>query len=279
MKNYARSRAFLITLMLFTLFSIKAQAQHNEQYTFKYPKDFFYNDRAVMQFNPSKHRKIGVLIQNQTNRSLPDIVNMIFNTSPFDRYKHFFYFRIVNELNEDMANNNVHATRAYDYSGKPISGGLSATQGNGAFNMTFIKFGLQDVIRCSCKGVTISTNQGNFAFVGEDSILHEIGHAFAGLADEYSHPAASEFMAINIEDRNARMLKWNGLLQQGFLPNKRVKRVELINGVDKGRFLIPSDNCYMNNHGNPKDNRYCPVCQIAIIDRISQLASIETPWR
>ena len=69
--------------------------------------------------------------------------------------------------------------------------------------------------------------------------------------------------------------KWNGLIEQGFLPNRRIERIEIVNDYwIEDRFMIPSNNCYMNNHRNPEDDRYCPVCQLAIIDRISQLSGV-----
>jgi hypothetical protein len=177
-----------------------------------------------------------------------------------------------------MASNNTFSTRAYDYNGRAINGGLSTSAGRGSFNLIFLTFGMKEVIQCSCNGVTIHTNQGNFSFAEEDSILHEIGHAFAELADEYSHPRASNFDAINLEDRGTHRPKWNGLIEQEFLPDRRIERIEAVNGLDRGRFMIPSNNCYMNNHRNPGDDRYCPVCQLAIIDRISQLSGATFPW-
>ncbi len=273
-----RLKNLFIAMFLITLPFEQVLAQNDGRYSFKYPGDFFSSGGAVVEFDASAHNKIGVLVTNRTTRSLSEITRMIFNTSPFDRYKQFFYFRIEDEFREDMANNNIFSTRAYDYSGRPINGGLPISEGRGSFNLTFLKFGMKEVIQCSCNGATIHTNQGNFSFVGEDSILHEIGHAFAELADEYSHPRASNFAAVNLEDRRANNLKWDGLIEQGFLPDRRIKRIETVNGLDSGRFLIPSNNCYMNNHRNPKDDRYCPVCQLAIIGRIAQLSSVTPPW-
>ncbi|MBS1259663.1 MAG: hypothetical protein MAG551_02738 [Candidatus Scalindua arabica] len=273
-----RFKNLFIAMFLIILPFEQVLAQNDGRYSFKYPGNFFSQDGAVVEFDTSVHDKIGVLVTNRTTRSLSEITRMIFNTSPFDRYKQFFYFRIEDEFREDMTNNNTSSTRAYDYSGSPINGGLPVSEGRGSFNLTFLKFGVEEVIQCSCNGATIHTNQGNFSFVGEDSILHEIGHAFAVLADEYSHPRASNFTATNLEDRGANNLKWNGLIGQGFLPNRRIKRIEAVNGLDKGRFIIPSNNCYMNNHRNPEDDRYCPVCQLAIIDRISQLSGVTHPW-
>ncbi len=273
-----RFKNLFIAMFLITLPFEQVLAQNDGRYSFKYPGDFFSSAGAEVEFDASAHNKIGVLVTNRTTRPLSEITRMIFNTSPFDRYKQFFYFRIEDEFREDMVNNNTLSTRAYDYSGRPISGGLPISEGRGSFSLIFLKFGIKEVIKCSCNGATIHTNQGNFSFVGEDSILHEIGHAFAGLADEYSHPRASNFAAVNLEDRHASNLKWDGLIEQRFLPDRRIKRIETVNGFDRGRFIIPSNNCYMNNHRNPEDDRYCPVCQLAIIDRIAQLSGVTPPW-
>jgi hypothetical protein len=252
--------------------------QHDGRYAFKYPGDFFSDGGRVLAFNPSMHRRIGILVQNRTGIPLQEIAGMVFKSSPFDSYRQFFYFRIEHEFQEDLARNNASFPRAYDYSGRAIPGGLPTTGGQGAFNMVFMKFGLKEVIQCSCSGATIHTSRGNFSYVGEDSILHETGHALAGLADEYSHPAASDFAAMNIEDRRTRRVKWSGLIEQGFLPDSRIERREIIGGIDRGQFLIPSNNCYMNNNRSPNDDRYCPVCQLAIIARISQLSGAPVPW-
>ena len=273
-----RFSGLLIIMLLLALSSGRVLAQQDERYSFEYPGDFFNYGGEEVEFNASVHRKIGVLVSNRTTLPLSEITRMIFNTSPFDRYKQFFYFRIEGEFREDMANNNTLSTRAYDYDGRAMNGGLPVSEGRGAFNLIFLRFGMKEVIQCSCSGATIHTNQGNFSFVGEDSILHEIGHAFAELADEYSHPRASNFAAVNLEDRGTHRPKWNGLIEQGFLPNRKIERIEIVNGRDRGRFMIPSNNCYMNNHRNPEDDRYCPVCQLAIIDRIAQLSGAIPLW-
>jgi hypothetical protein len=274
-----KSKSFFIAMSLLLLPIGQALGQQDGRYFFKYPGVFFNDGGEEIEFDATADRKIGVLVSNRTTRPLSEITRMIFNASPFDRYKQFFYFRIEEEFREDMASNNILSTRAYDSDGRAINGGLSVSEGSGSsFNLTFLTFGRKEVIQCSCSGATIHTNQGNFSFAGEDSILHEIGHAFAELADEYSHLRASNFAAVNLEDRGTHRPKWNMLTEQGFLPNSRIERIETVNGLDRGRFIIPSNNCYMNNHRNPGDDRYCPVCQLAIIDRISQLSGATSPW-
>ena len=272
-----KSKSFFVMMLLLFLPIGQVLAQQDGRYFFRYSGGFFDRGGEEVEFNASV-RKIGVLVSNRTTRPLSEITRMIFNSSPFDRYNQFFYFRIEEEFREDMVNNNTVSTRAYDYNGRAIKGGLPTSEGRGSFNLTFLTFGMKEMIQCSCNGATIHTNQGNFSFAGEDSILHEIGRAFTDLADEYSHPAASNFAAVNLEDRDTHIAKWNGLIEQGYLPNRRIERIETVNGMDIGEFVIPSNNCYMNNHRNPADDRYCPVCQLTIINRISQLSGVTIPW-
>ncbi len=216
-----KSKNVFIMILLLLLPIGQVLAQHDGRYSFEYPGNFFNYGGEEVEFNASVHRKIGVLVSNRTTRPLSEITRMIFNTSPFDRYKQFFYFRIEEEFREDMASNNILSARAYDYDGRAIDGGLPVSEGRGSFNLIFLTFGMKEVIQCSCNGATIHTNQGNFYFAGEDSILHEIGHAFAELADEYSHPRASNFAAVNLGDRGAHRPKWNGLIEQRFLTNRK----------------------------------------------------------
>ena len=68
------------------------------------PLVFLVTEAKRLSFNASVHRKIGVLVSNRTTLPLSEITRIIFNTSPFDRYKQFFYFRIEDEFREDMAN-------------------------------------------------------------------------------------------------------------------------------------------------------------------------------
>ncbi|MEK6765696.1 MAG: hypothetical protein AABY49_05645 [Planctomycetota bacterium] len=160
-----------IAMILLSLPLEQALAQHDGRYAFNYPRDFFSSGGKEVEFNTSVRNKIGVLVTNRTTRMLSEITRMIFSAPPFDRYKQVFYFRIEDEFREDMANNNTISTRAYDYNGRPINSGLSISEGQGSFNLFFLKFGIKEVIKCSCNGATIHTNQGNFSFAGENDSI------------------------------------------------------------------------------------------------------------
>ena len=89
-----RLKNLFIAMALITLPFEQALAQNDGRYSFKYPGDFFSPGGAEVEFDAPVHDKIGVLVTNRTTRSLSEITSMIFNTSPFDRYKQFFTFAL-----------------------------------------------------------------------------------------------------------------------------------------------------------------------------------------
>jgi len=56
-----------------------------------------------------------------------------------------------------------------------------------------------------------------------------------------------------------------------------VLAAEMKEGEDIGIYSIPSSVCVMN-HPEKSNGRFCPVCQLQLIDRISQLTGTKTPW-
>jgi hypothetical protein len=99
--------------------------------------------------------------------------------------------------------------------------------------------------------------------VSDVSVIHEFGHAFARLGDEY--PEGSTADAANL----ARLLPapWDPLLRSSLLPEP-LRR-------DKS-FLVPSPDCHMANR--PLPTRFCPVCQLEIHARLWELAGAPLPW-
>ena len=81
----------------------------------------------------------------------------------------------------------------------------------------------------------------------------------------------------NLDYRSHDILKWQPLIEQGFIPDKRIPRIQRENGVDTGRFLIPTENCCMNNRIQDTIG-YCPVCQLQIIAAISRLSGVRPAW-
>lgn len=118
--------------------------------------------------------------------------------------------------------------------------------------------------------------------------IHEIGHSFAALADEYATPAAvNEYFSSHREpwEENVTTLAdfskkkiWNSLLKKGTavptpVTDKNMKIVGVFEGAgyqEKGVYR-PVYNCMMRTLGG--DKTFCPVCSEAMsrmIDRYTK---------
>lgn len=108
-----------------------------------------------------------------------------------------------------------------------------------------------------------------------DVIIHEFGHGFAGLADEYYYAGSSEHM-YNLElepwEPNITSLvdfseKWGDMMDEETpVPTPRKRKYEQTIGVFEGGgyepkgMYSPHMDCLMNSLGHD----FCPVCQRAI---------------
>ncbi|MBI4567206.1 MAG: hypothetical protein HY719_02290, partial [Planctomycetes bacterium] len=246
-------------------------ADETVRYLTRYDDKFFLDGAPPLDLSAEMVRPIGVHVDlGGADLSLQNVANEVFRHSPLDRYRGAFYFRLVNELEVELERD-LPSPTAYDSYGLRIPGGKPIVSGQVGF---YLYFNRVDRAACGCAGFSA----GNEANVTKDSLMHEIGHAFAGLGDEYDSTAASKAPAPNLELRAAPRLKWQGLIDQGHVPADRVPRVEMIGERDDGQYLVPSRRCFMNNHLNPPDERYCPVCQLAIIDAICRITGVAPPW-
>ena len=109
-----------------------------------------------------------------------------------------------------------------------------------------------------------------------DVIIHEFGHGFAGLADEYYYAGASEHMynlAVEPWEPNITSLvdfsgKWGDMMDEETpVPTPRKKKYVHTIGVFEGGgyeaegMYSPHMDCLMNTF---KGHEFCPVCQRAI---------------
>lgn len=128
----------------------------------------------------------------------------------------------------------------------------------------------------------------NFYNVGVNSngssakiLIHEFGHGFAGLADEYydSSTAYGTFYNLNIEpwEPNITTLKhfdkkWKDMVKRRTpIPTPDTKKYRKTVGVFEGGgysakgIYRPMEDCLMKSF---KGNKFCPVCQRAILRMI-----------
>jgi IgA Peptidase M64/Peptidase M64 N-terminus len=107
--------------------------------------------------------------------------------------------------------------------------------------------------------------------------IHEFGHGFAGLADEYynTEVAFSEFYPLHVEpwEPNITTLvnfgsKWNGLLNDSIpVPTPAIAQYKNVLGVFEGGGYTAKDvyrpkmDCLMNSF---RGNKFCAACEQAI---------------
>lgn len=105
-------------------------------------------------------------------------------------------------------------------------------------------------------------------------VVHEFGHSFAGLADEYAYdgtPGADQTFAVEPWQKNVTAKvdfasKWKDLYEQGV--------VGLVEGAayqPKG-YWRPCEDCRMRTNESPE---FCPVCRRAIVETILYLTEPE----
>ena len=108
-------------------------------------------------------------------------------------------------------------------------------------------------------------------------VVHEFGHSFAGLADEYfyeddtmtdTYPLDIEPLEQNISTRIDFASKWENMLIKGTpIPTPTAERKKYPVGVYEGGgysakgIYRPAYDCRMRTNGYPE---FCPVCQRAI---------------
>ena len=268
-----------------------------ERYLIDYPEDFFDKKGNQVPFNQKLHLKIGVVIKNKSRMSITQILNVIFSVSPIDRYRHFFVF-IDHDVLEKIKRRNDFFVEAYNSYGRKIPGGFDIENSSVRAGLIVLKVDDYEFTRTG----TLGYARNKLAVAQKMTILHELGHVLASLGDEYSMSELNDeqkkingvLEAIgvpyyhdkykvwtteraNLDYRRHKVLKWQPLIDQGFIAPERIKRVQVENGVDVGRFLIPTQRCIMNRI--VEDHmEFCPVCQLEIIDSISRLSGVILPW-
>ena len=224
---------------------LRTRAHDDTRYRRAYDPAFFEPGGAAIPFDASKHR-IGITLEPGAEVSPSEVATLLFGAAPLDRYRAWFFIRRADDF---------PAPKAYDAFGNPMEpvpyGDLEGT--------VFLHF--KDPASFA-KGV-LGYATGCHAFVQGTSLLHEVGHAFAGLGDEYA--GGSRDGAANLF--RDPTVPWMPLVTSGVLP------APLRRDAD---FFIPSDHCYLNN--SPGQRRYCPVCQLEIHARMADLAGVPLPW-
>lgn len=275
---------------------LRDEMYFDDRYTYTYPKDFFRTGGKRVWFNQNLHLKIGILVNNRSGMSMAEVIAEIFTVAPLDRYRDFFVFVNKDDVDRGRRNRNFFI-RAYNGYGREIPGGFDIGESSIRAGLIVLHVESYEFTKTGTKGYA----KNQTATAQKMTILHELGHAFAELGDEYSikeneydlekreayntvglsfdylHRKVWDSEYPNIDYRGREILKWQPLVDQGFIPDRRFPRIQLQNGVDHGRFVTPTGTCLMNRILHDK-MEFCPVCQLQIIDRISELSGVMPPW-
>lgn len=223
----------------------RIRLRNDARYRRPYERSFFELGAPAVPVDALK-RRIGITLEAGSTVTPREVGTALFGTAPLDRYRAWFYFRKA----EDFP-----ATRAWDTYGNAMEevpyGDLEGT--------VFLHFKDPSSFQQGVLGYTA----GCHAFVQGASLLHEFGHAFARLGDEYEDGSRDD--APNLFKREPA--SWSPLVDARLLPPPLRRDAD---------FLVPSDNCFLNNR--PTQDRFCPVCQLEIHARIAELAGAPLLW-
>jgi len=238
-------QAILARPALLSVVEERRRVKDDSRYRQAYDRSFFEPGQRPVD-RPSAARRIGITIETGPALPLPEAAARLFAAAPLDRYRDWFRLRKAEEF---------PAARAYDSYGQS-AGDVPYDDLDGT---VFLRFRDPKTFDPGVLGYT----KGCEAFVSDVSMLHEFGHAFARLGDEY--PEGSAVDAPNVA-RQAPTA-WERLIAGATLPEP-VRR-------DKST-LVPSADCHMANRPTP--TRYCPVCQLEIHARMWELVGAPLPW-
>jgi hypothetical protein len=238
-------RAILDRPALLAVIQDRRRGRDDSRYERDWSRSFFEPGQPAVP-RPPGSRRIGITVETGPGVSLPEVAERIFAAAPLDRYRDWFRFRRAEEF---------PSPRAYDSFGA-VAGDVPYDDLDGT---VFLRYRDPKSFEPGVLGYT----RGCEAVVSDVSMLHEFGHAFAHLADEY--PDGSGYDAANV----ARQMPapWERLIRSTALPEP-LRR-------DK-TFFIPSGDCHLGNR--PAATRFCPVCQLEIHARLAELAGAPLPW-
>jgi hypothetical protein len=239
------AQAMLGRPALLAMFDERRRVGDGSRYRAAYDRTFFEPGQRPVE-RPSAARRIGIMIETGPALTLPEAAARLFAAAPLDRYRDWFRLRKAEEF---------PSARAYDSYGQS-AGDVPYDDRDGT---VYLRFRDPRSFEPGVLGYT----KGCEAFVSDASMLHEFGHAFAKLGDEYPEGSAVDAPNVSREAPPA----WERLIAGAALPEP-VRR-------DK-TYLIPSADCHMANR--PAPTRFCPVCQLEIHARLWELAGAPLPW-
>ncbi len=222
----------------------------------------------------------------------------LFRNKPFDDYRKDINIWLVHEPSIESGTN------------EPCKGVFKKTALGSSFNTLYLKrylfvqevFKIKDVAAAAPYDfimVMVNTERyggggvfNHFSVFSADGasaekvFLHEFGHHFGGLADEYfnSEVAYEDMLDITIEPWQPNIttlvdfdIKWSYLIDDGLpVPTPRIKKFEGYTGVFEGGAYLnkgvysPAMDCRMRTNAAKE---FCEVCQSALVKMLELYTS------
>ncbi len=250
-------------------------------------------DVVTMMNNGSQDKRInfvylgdGYISSEQANfiSDTQSAVNAQFNISPYKEYKNFFNAYAIKVISNESGTDHpvipgnpncnpvplmvtdTYFNSTFDYAN--IHRLLVPTNNTAIFNVLSTNFPNYSQVNILVNTPYYGGSGGTFATSSvhtsaNEIMIHEIGHSFAFLADEYwagiNYAAEKANMT---QESNATLIKWKNWLYDegiGIYPHGA--------NPPESNWYRPHQNCIMRYLGNP----FCAVCREATIDRIYTL--------
>lgn len=274
-----RYRILMLTLTVLSVFALKAQT--------------FDVDTILYNGDPTKFINIVFMGDGYTASQQTDFIadvtsssNYLFNQAPWKQYKGCFNVFAIKVIS--LESGAKHPGTANDCS----SASVPVSNPNNYFQSSFDNYGIHRLIIAQNSNLVYSVlaanfpnydqalilvnspyyggSGGDYATLTTDAIsnevtVHELGHSFAGLADEYY--AGDMYFAEKpnmTQESNSTLVKW-----KNWVGSSGVGVNAYCCGGESASWFKPHTNCKMEYLGFP----YCKVCSQTIIEKIHDLAS------
>ena len=272
------------------------------------PRDYFINpekqnckfEKRVDNGDPAKNVDLVLLAEGYTENEMSkfeqdaqQFIDYVFSQAPFNQYKSKFNIWLVKSVSEESGTD-IPGKGIYK---KTILNSNFYTFDNERYLTTMDVFSVRDVASVvPYDDICIIVNTEKYGgggiynhycissadhYLSDKVFIHEFGHSFAGLGDEYYNSSTSynDFFNLEVEPWQPNLTtmvkfndKWKSLINDSILiPTPREEEYENTIGVYEGGGYVskgmysPYMDCRMKSN---KAEGFCPVCRDAIIKMI-----------
>jgi hypothetical protein len=271
----------------------------------------FVVDTLIYNGNPNNRINLLILGDGYTSAQMSQfrsnsltVANYLLNTPPFNQYKSFFNVFAIEVISAQSGNDHPGISSDNACGSQPVtsvnnylqssfdggSGGggvhrcIYSNQTSLIYSIANTNFPQYDYVNVLANTTYYGGCAGGVTFTSihasaAEIFVHEFGHSFGGLADEYSYGStncsAGTSQNINVtQQTDTSLLVWKKWLTTAPIPTTNGTNCSLI-GLYKGanyctdNWYRPKCNCKMNALNQP----FCEICKEQFVYRISALVN------